>query len=39
MPNTAPYAGDQEIDVLKNQAKALESELEAIRARLQELES
>ena len=39
MPYNAPDPGVQEIDVLKTQAKALETELEAIRARLQELES
>ena len=39
MPNTVPYTGDQETDALKNQAKALEAELAAINARLQELES
>ena len=39
MPYNAPDPGDQEIDVLKTHAKALETELEAVRARLQDLES
>ncbi len=39
MPTEAPFAGDQELDFLKNQATALKTELEAINARLQEVES
>lgn len=39
MPTEAPYAGEQELDFLKNQATALKAELDAIHARLQEVES
>jgi len=39
MPSAVSDTGDQEIDVLKNQAKTLEAELDAVNARLQELES
>ncbi|MCP4575301.1 MAG: DUF5320 domain-containing protein [Deltaproteobacteria bacterium] len=39
MPYDAAQAGDREIDVLKNQTKALEAQLAALNSRLQELES
>ena len=38
-PFTAPYPGGQEIDSLRNQAEALKAELDAVNARLQEIES
>ncbi len=38
IPTEAPYAGEQELDFLKNQATALKTELDTINARLQEIE-
>ncbi|MBW1829383.1 MAG: DUF5320 domain-containing protein [Deltaproteobacteria bacterium] len=38
-PSEAPYAPEQELDLLKNQADALKAELDAINARVQELGS
>ena len=38
VPTEASYAGEQELDFLKNQATALKAELDAINARLQEME-
>ncbi len=38
IPTEEPYAGEQELDFLKNQATALKTELDAINARLQEIE-
>ena len=38
-PFIAPNPGDQGIDFLKNQAEALKAELDAVNARLQEIES
>ena len=39
VPSEAPYAPEQELDLLRNQATALKAELDAINARLQEVES
>lgn len=39
IPPAAPFTGSQEIDFLKNQAQALKTELDAINARLQDIES
>jgi len=37
-PFSAPYTSEQEISLLKSQAEALKAELDAISARLQDLE-
>lgn len=37
--NAGFRTGDQEIDILKNQAEALEAQLAAVNSRLQKLES
>ncbi len=39
VPSEAPFAGEQELDFLKNQATALKAELDTINARLKEIES
>ncbi len=39
IPPAASFTGSQEIDFLKNQAQALKAELDAVNARLQEVES
>lgn len=39
IPPDASFTGSQEVDFLKNQAQVLKAELDAINARLQEIES
>jgi hypothetical protein len=39
VPPDASFTGRQEINFLKNQAQALKAELDAVNARIQEIES
>jgi hypothetical protein len=38
-PITSPNTGEQELGILKNQVEVLKAELDAVNARIQEIES